>query len=157
MAATAGLSVLAMTGCSDDGPTAEQLTAQALLPIAAAADADAKTARRLIPGSTEYAAALGVVADQRAEHAQQLRAEIYRLHRATGTEFDTLTATPPSGTGVAPSNAPAPPADVGQLRTRLRESARQAHDGAITFTGYPAGLVGAVSASIVSMVEVQLS
>ena len=46
---------------------------------------------------------------------------------------------------------------VAELRSALRASTRTAHDAAISLKGYSAGLAGSVSASIATLVEVQLA
>ena len=139
VAVTAG----SLAAC-DNGPSAEQLTAEALVPLADAAHADAGAARTLSVSDTDYAAALKIVADQRTEHARALTEEITRLHQDTATRIVTEPAT-----GGA--------ASVEELRTRLTASGRTAGKVALGENGYVAGLAGAVSASLVSIVEVALA
>lgn len=152
---TAGAALVGVSACGDDGPDPQQLTAQALIPLARTALADETTARGLAATDATYAAALTVVADQRGAHAIALREEITRLHRDTASQLDTpasSTATSAPGGGV-----PTAGMSVDRLREQLRASARQARDTAVAHSGYPAGLAGAVSASVTSMIEVQLS
>lgn len=133
----------------DSGPSAEQLTAEALVPLADAAHADAAAALALSVTDTDYAAALKIVADQRSMHARALTEEITRLHQDTAQQI----VTDPS----AQDGAAAAPSTVDELRTRLSESGRSAGKVAIGEDGYVAGLAGAVSASLASIVEVALA
>ncbi|MFW0784725.1 hypothetical protein AAFP35_09400 [Gordonia sp. CPCC 206044] len=145
LTAATGVAVgAALAGC-DRGPSAEQITAAALLPLADAALADQVAAQSLAPRAPAYTRALGVVAEQRGAHAQALREEITRLDQETANRI------------VAPSAAPIPPpTTVAELRGRLTRSARLAGDAGSSLSGYSAGLAGSVSAAVTSMVEVQL-
>ncbi|GAA1480479.1 hypothetical protein GCM10009624_09190 [Gordonia sinesedis] len=161
------VAVLAATTACDRGPTPAQTTAEALLPLARAADAEAASARALAPRVAEYAAALGVVADQRAQHARALREEITRLNRDIATRIDAgaSSGVPSPGGGSAPAPGGSAPAPAGStavdsvpgLRTALTASARAARDTAIRLQGYSAGLAGSVSASTTTLTEVQLA
>lgn len=150
-AALAGAGALGVSGCST-GPTEEQLTAERLVPLARAALADERNARALAATEPAYAGALAIVADQRADHARALREEITRLDRDVASTIDD---TGEAGTSGSPA-PPAPPSLVA-LRSSLEQSAGEARDVAISLTGYPAGLVGSVAASVRSMREVQLA
>ena len=136
-AALSAATVSTVAACAQDeisGPALDSLTAQLR---AARSDAtDATAAATAIP---DYAAALGVVAAQRTEHADALDTEIARATGAT-----TATATSASTTTVAP---PAPPPDLAAVREMLTTSARSAADAARNESGYRAGLLGSISAS----------
>ena len=152
---SAGVALAGVSACGDDGPDPQQLTAQALIPLARTALADETTARGMTATNPTYSAALTVVADQRGAHARALREEITRLHRDTAAQLDT-----PASGSVTPAPGGGDPTStmsVDGLRGQLRASARQARDTAVAHSGYPAGLAGAVSASVTSMIEVQLS
>ncbi|MCH5642421.1 MULTISPECIES: twin-arginine translocation signal domain-containing protein [unclassified Gordonia (in: high G+C Gram-positive bacteria)] len=155
LAVTAGVTLAGVSACGDEGPSAEQLTAEALLPLARTAQDDSDTARTLIPAHADYAAALAVVADQRAAHGLALREEITRLHRDTAKQLEAAASS--STTSVAPTPGSPAVTSVDGFRGQLRLSARQAHDAAIVRSGYPAGLAGSVAASVNAMVEVQLA
>ncbi|MFI8771455.1 hypothetical protein ACIGKQ_04780 [Gordonia sp. NPDC062954] len=161
----AGGVATSMVAACDRGPTADQITAAALAPLADAALADQAAAQALAPQVPEYSNALGVVANQRGEHAQALREEITRLDERTAARLGTAGAagsgstpgTPTSGTAPAPS-APVPTVStVAGMRGLLQQSARTSADATVSLNGYPAGLAGAISASVTSMVEVQLA
>lgn len=153
----------AATGCTDE-PTPNQVTARALVPLAQEALADAASARALAPQVTEYAAALGVVAEQRDLHAQALREEITRLDQTIAAEVtssgsaSTGPRRSPDGATSAPSSLPAPSAtDLDGLRSALRASAKSARGAAVALSGYSAGLAGSVGASVTTLMEVQLA
>ncbi len=175
----------ALAAC-DRGPTPEQVTAAALLPLADQALADQAAAQELAPRAPEYTDALGVVAEQRAAHAQALREEITRLDQDTARRIATPAAlssaasaapassarassavdspasssagSPSAGSPSAGPSATSTPTatTVPALREQLASSARSAGDATASLVGYPAGLAGAISASVTSMVEVQL-
>jgi hypothetical protein len=165
LAVTAGTVALSAISACDRGPTADQITAAALVPLAQAALADQAAAQSLAPRTPDYTNALGVVASQRGEHARALREEITRLDQETADRIGTPAGQPGTSGG---ASAPTPPPSTGpvstipevtsvtDLRGRLSRSARTAGDAAGALGGYAAGLAGAVSASVTSMVEVQL-
>ncbi|WLP91160.1 MULTISPECIES: hypothetical protein [Gordonia] len=150
----AGVVVAATVSACESGPTPNQTTAEALLPLARSADADAAAARDLAPRVTEYSAALTVVADQRTRHAQALTAEITRLDQDIAARVSE-TASPSAPVTPTPT-APAGTATLDDLRTALTSSAKSARQAAISLSGYSAGLAGSVSASTTTLVEVQL-
>lgn len=115
------------------GPALDTLTAQ--LRAARADAADATAAAAVI---ADYAAALGIVAAQRTEHADALDTEITR---ATGTSTDTSSVT------ATTTQAPTTPPDLAAVREMLTASARSAADAARNESGYRAGLLGSISAS----------
>ncbi|MYR05888.1 hypothetical protein GTV32_05960 [Gordonia sp. SID5947] len=162
IAVTVGTVAAVTVSACDSGPSPEQITAAALVPLADAALADQAAAQALAPRTPEYANALGVVAEQRGEHARVLREEITRLDEQTAGR---IAATPGAASspaasaspGSSPVPTPAPAATtVDALRTQLARSARTAGAASVDLSGYSAGLAGAVSASVTSMVEVQL-
>ncbi|GAA3690160.1 hypothetical protein GCM10022238_03720 [Gordonia hankookensis] len=167
LAVTVGTVAAATVAACDSGPSPEQITAAALVPLADAAFADQASAQSLAPRTPEYANALGVVAEQRGEHAQALREEVARLDEQTAGRISVpgaatpSSASPPSPRSSAPPNSPSAPAPtastVDALRAQLARSARTAGDASVNLSGYSAGLAGAVGASVTSMVEVQLA
>ncbi|AJW39416.1 transmembrane alanine rich protein [Rhodococcus sp. B7740] len=129
--------VSTMVACGREeisGPALDTLTAQ--LRAARADAADATAAAAVI---ADYAAALGIVAAQRTEHADALDTEIAR---ATGTSTDRSSVT--ATTTPAPTT---PPPDLAAVREMLTASARSAADAARNESGYRAGLLGSISAS----------
>lgn len=139
VAAAAGLS---LTAC-DSGPTQRQLDAEKLLPHAQAAFQQQQAATALSPRTTEYANALKTVADQRGQHLSALRDEINRLHSSTASQIETP--------------APTPVASVEALRVAIERSATSAARTCIDMSGFPAGLLGSVSASCQTLQKVQLA
>lgn len=160
----AGATAVATAAGCDRGPTPGQVTAQALVPLARSAVADAAAARALAPQLTDYSAALGVVADQRGQHAQALREEITRLDQDIAGQIDTpasgTASSAPTSSGAGPSatSGPAAPSatTLDGLRSALAASARAAESSAIDLSGYSSGLAGSISASVTTLVEVQL-
>ena len=177
LALGAGALVVGAAGACDSGPTPNEVTATALLPLARAARADAAAARSLAPRTPVYSAALGVVADQRDAHATALGQEVERLDSATAAKLSTAPSpsAAPASAGTSPTSAGATTPDsttpdstasnstassdgtIDELRSALSASARSAHDAAISLHGYSAGLCGSVSASVATLLEVQLA
>ncbi|NDZ93409.1 hypothetical protein G3I13_02355 [Streptomyces sp. SID6673] len=166
LAVTVGTVAAATVAACDSGPSPEQITAAALVPLADAAFADQASAQSLAPRTPEYANALGVVAEQRGEHAEALREEVARLDEQTAGRISvpgaaTPSSASPSSPQSAPPNSPSAPvptaSTVDALRAQLARSARTAGDASVNLSGYSAGLAGAVGASVTSMVEVQLA
>ncbi|KQU53908.1 hypothetical protein ASG84_04205 [Rhodococcus sp. Leaf278] len=136
-AALSAATVSTVAACADDeisGPALDSLTAQ--LRAARSDAADATAASTVI---ADYAAALGIVAAQRTEHAAALDTEIAR---ATGASTNTSPLA--TTTTVAPV---APPPDIAAVREMLTASARSAADAARNESDYRAGLLGSISAS----------
>lgn len=157
MAGAAVLVTGAASACAT-GPSDDEQVAARLVPLAREALADEAAARSLAPRATTYAAALRVVADQRAEHAQRIREEIARLDQtATSTIATTAAATPDRTAPRDPATDTTSIASVSALQEQLRSSARSAADTAVDLSGYPAGLLGSVSASCTTLSEVQLA
>ncbi|MGC4932635.1 hypothetical protein ACLQ3C_02995 [Gordonia sp. DT30] len=149
--------VTAAAGC-DRGPDPNQTTAQALLPLARSALADAAAAGALAPQVTEYSAALGVVAAQRRQHAQALREEITRLDPGATAQLDPSSSPAPNSPApdtTAPTSA-RPVTSVDEMRSALSASTKAARAAAIGLSGYSAGLAGSISASTTTLMEVQL-
>lgn len=147
-AATAPL----LSSC-DRGPSAEQLLAAKLQPLALAARADADAARALISSQPSYGAALREVATERDVHARALNEEITRLDPAVGTSSSTS-----ASASAAPSATPGTsPGSIDDLRRRLNRSAKTAANTSIELDGYRAGLLASVSASTTTLQKVQLA
>ena len=164
LAIGAGALVIGASSACDSGPTPNEITATALLPLAKAARSDAAAARSLAPRLPTYSAALGVIADQRDAHATALSQEVQRLDSDTANQLSaapSASATPGStGAGASETSTPGSSSTAGtldELRSSLRASTRAAHDAAISLKGYSAGLAGSVSASVATLVEVQLA
>ena len=93
----------------------------------------------------QIAAALTVVASQRAAHARALATEIARV--AGKVESSSSETTNPSPTDAAAQPAPPPPPPLPDVVSSLRTSAESASRLAATSSGYQAGLLGSIAAS----------
>lgn len=143
------VAIAAVGACSQSAEvTAQQKLADQLLPLVSAANTDAAAATAAVATNPDRAAALGVVAAERTEHARALTDEITRLDSGRAE-------TASSSAGPSPAQ-PTPPS-VEQLRVQLSASARSAGDLAVNLEGYVAGLLGSIGASITTAVVVQLS
>ncbi|MFE0747443.1 hypothetical protein [Gordonia sp. NPDC058843] len=143
-----------LTGC-DSSPSPETLLAETLVPLVRSARADESTARALVSVEPAYATALGVVADQRAQHARALREEIIRLDQEVAATLDRPTT--PGTASTSPTGAPPAAPSLARLRTDLDSAAGQARGVALTAGGYASGVTGSVAAAVTSMREVQLA
>ncbi|MGV8870964.1 MAG: hypothetical protein ACOH2Q_00435 [Rhodococcus sp. (in: high G+C Gram-positive bacteria)] len=140
-AALSAATVSTVAACGHEeisGPALDSLTAQ--LGAARSDAADALAASTVL---ADYAAALGIVAAQRTEHADALETEIAR---ATGTATDT-SAAETSATATTTAAPTAAPPDLAAMRDLLTTSARTAANAARNESGYRAGLLGSISAS----------
>ena len=150
----AGAAGVGLTGC-DSSPSAETLLAESLVPLVRSASADESTARALVAVEPAYATALGVVADQRAQHARALREEIIRLDQEVAATLDRPATSATAST--SPAGAPPAAPSLARLRVDLDAAAGQARRVALGAAGYAAGLTGSVAAAVTSMREVQLA
>ena len=113
--------------------------------------AAAATALGLAP---QVAAALTVVATQRAAHARALSTEISRVaNKPTSSTSETSSSSPTPAGAAAP---PPPPPPVSDVIDALRASAETATRLAATSSGYRAGLLGSVAASCTASYTVAL-
>jgi hypothetical protein len=111
----------------------------------------AATAVGLAP---QVAAALTVVAAQRAAHARALATEISRAAGKLTSSTSETTSSSPSPTGPVPPPPPPPP--VSDVIDALRASAESANRLVATSSGYRAGLLGSVAASCTASYSVAL-
>lgn len=101
----------------------------------------------------QVAAALTVVASQRAAHARALSAEI---SRATGKLATSPTSEAPSPSQAQPAGPPPPPPPVSDVIDALRASADSASRLVGTESGYRAGLLASIAASCTASYTVAL-
>lgn len=136
---TALAALAPLTGCTYLRP--KPAGPEPLLGQETAARTDAQWAKAAAAAVPERAAVLDIVATQRGEHAQALRAEI---DRALGVYRD---GTRPA-TANAPVEIPAPPSPltVAALQQRLMQSQQSAADLTHSLSGYRAGLLASISA-----------
>lgn len=100
----------------------------------------------------QIAAALTVVATQRAAHARALSTEIAR---AAGKLVSSASETTSSGS-TEPEAPPPPPPPVSDVIDSLRKSAEDANRLVSTSSGYRAGLLASIAASCTASCEVAL-
>ena len=143
-AALAALCAAAWACGSPKPPQPDELVAQLDL-----AQRDSQLARAAATAAgVFYAPLLNVVADERADHAKALSAEIARASGATTT---------PSSPPVQATPAAASPPARTDVMAALRESADSAAKLAANLSGYRAGLLGSIAASCTASVTVPLA
>ena len=102
----------------------------------------------------QIAAALTVVATQRAAHARALSTEISRASgKLTSSSSET---TSPSPSPAEPAGPPPPPPPVSDVINSLRVSAESASRLVTTESGYRAGLLASIAASCTASYTVAL-
>jgi hypothetical protein len=116
---------------------------------------DSEMAKAAAAGADSYAAALTVVAGERAAHARALSQEIARAAGASPSPAPTPSPSPTSAT--ASAAAPTPPPSLSDVTTALRTSADGAAQLAAKLSGYRAGLLGSIAASCAASVTVPLA
>ncbi|MCM6774062.1 hypothetical protein NDR87_11320 [Nocardia sp. CDC159] len=129
---------LSAAACSQEAPPEPDI----LLAQEQSARTDAVWARAAAAVAPQRTAALTLIANQRTEHADALRAEIDRALGVYGDGTKPRSGTPP----VAEPPALAPPPTLAALRDQLTRSQRSAADLAATLSGYRAGLLASISA-----------
>lgn len=151
------LGTAALTSCSTE-PSAEEVLAGRLVPLAIAATASADDARRLGAAEPGRVAALNEIAIIRDEHARLLRDEITRLHPASVALITTPSASPAVGSATPGSATPGTstparpqPAGLAEFRAGLTTDAVAARQVATTASGFQAGLTASICASIASL------
>jgi hypothetical protein len=102
----------------------------------------------------QVAAALTVVATQRAAHARALSTEISRVSNKLTPATSETTSSSPSPTGAAAP--PPPPPAVSDVIDSLRASAESANRLVTTSSGYRAGLLASIAASCTASCTVAL-
>jgi len=103
----------------------------------------------------QIAAALTVVATQRAAHARALATEIARAAGKLGTSSSETTNPSPSD-AVAQPAPPPPPPPLPDVVNSLRTSAESASRLVATSSGYRAGLLASIAASCTASYSVAL-
>ncbi|WP_369739469.1 hypothetical protein [Mycobacterium servetii] len=115
----------------------------------------AAAAAAAVGNPPQVAAALSVVATQRAAHARALSTEIWRASAKLGAPSSTTSeTTSPSPTGEA---APPPPPPLSDVVESLRTSAETAGRLVATSSGYRAGLLASIAASCTASYSVALA
>lgn len=105
----------------------------------------------------QVAAALTVVANQRAAHARALSTEISRAAgKITSSSTSETTTASGSSASAAPAGPPPPPPPVSDVIDALRVSAENASRLVATSSGYRAGLLASIAASCTASYTVAL-
>jgi hypothetical protein len=127
----------------------------ALLTELERARSDGRLAGDAAAAAPKLAAALTVVATQRAAHARALTDEITRIAgEAPTTSASAATTTPASATTTA---APPPPPTAAEVVAALEQSADGAALLATQQSGYRAGLLGSIAAACTAAATVTLA
>ncbi|OBJ60511.1 hypothetical protein [Mycobacterium asiaticum] len=154
-AALAALGVVA-TACGEPAPKPPSVE-ELLGPLEQARrdSALATAAAGAIGSPPQVAAALSVVASQRAAHARALATEV---SRAAGKLVSSTSETSSSTTTTStdPEAPPPPPPPVSEVIDSLRKSAEDANRLVATMSGYRAGLLASIVASCTASYEVAL-
>ncbi|MCV7423363.1 hypothetical protein H7K45_22680 [Mycobacterium yunnanensis] len=149
-AALALLSGSAVTACGSTPPVKD---VDALIGALDRAHEDARLAGNAAAAAApKIAAALAVVADQRAAHATALTEEITRISGETPTTSTTASSSAPPTTSGPP---PAPPT-AAEVVAALKQSADGAALLAAQQSGYRAGLLGSIAAACTASFTVAL-
>lgn len=167
VAGGAALAVLGVcvSGCSDSPsktPGVEELLGP--LDQARRDSALASAAAAAIGNPPQIAAALAVVATQRAAHARALATEISRATGKLASSSNDPTSPGPNPTGPSPTDpsptdpppAPPPPPPVSDVIDSLRTAAEDASRLVATSSGYRAGLLASIAASCTASYTVAL-
>jgi hypothetical protein len=148
--AVLGLGVSACSKPRPKPPPVEQLLAP--LDEARRDSAVASAAAAAVGLAPQVAAALTVVATQRAAHARALSTEISRVSNKLTSATSETTSSSPTGAAAPP---PPPPA-VSDVIDSLRASAESANRLVATSSGYRAGLLASIAASCTASCTVAL-
>jgi hypothetical protein len=156
-AALAALGVVA-SACGESPPKAPAVE-ELLGPLDQARhdSALAGAAAAAVGNPPQIAAALTVVATQRAAHARALDTEIFRTAgKFSSSSSKTASPSPsPSAPGTPPPPPPPPPPQADVVNS-LRASAESASRLVATSSGYRAGLLGSIAASCTASYTVAL-
>jgi hypothetical protein len=156
-AALAALGVVA-SACGESPPKAPAVE-ELLGPLDQARhdSALAGAAAAAVDNPPQIAAALTVVATQRAAHARALDTEIFRAAgKFSSSSSETASPSPsPSAPGTPPPPPPPPP-PLADVVNSLRASAESASRLVATSLGYRAGLLGSIAASCTASYTVAL-
>jgi hypothetical protein len=150
--AVLGVSVSACSQSPPKPPPVEELLGP--LDQARRDTAVASAAATAIGLAPQVAAALTVVATQRAAHARALSTEISRVaNKLTSSTSETASSSPSPTAAAAP---PPPPPPVSDVINALRASAESASRLVAASSGYRAGLLASIAASCTASYTVAL-
>jgi hypothetical protein len=115
----------------------------------------ASAALEAVGSPPQIAAALTVVATQRAAHARALATEIARAAGKLTASSSETTAPSPTAQAAAPAPPPPPP-PISDVIDSLRASAESASRLVASSSGYRAGLLASIAASCTASYQVAL-
>ncbi len=110
-------------------------------------DSALATAAAAAGNPPQIAAALTVVASQRAAHARALSTEIARAGGKVESSANETSSPSPTDAAAQPPAPPPPPTPLADVVSSLRTSAENASRLVATSSGYQAGLLGSIAAS----------
>ncbi|AXN43850.1 hypothetical protein DSM43518_04404 [Mycobacterium marinum] len=116
----------------------------------------ASAAAGAIGNPPQIAAALTVVANQRAAHARALATEIARAAGKLVSATSETSSSSPSPSATEPPAPPPPPPPLSDVVDSLRQSAEDANRLVTTTEGYRAGLLASIAASCTASYQVAL-
>ncbi|BAV42324.1 conserved alanine rich membrane protein [Mycobacterium ulcerans subsp. shinshuense] len=116
----------------------------------------ASAAAGAIGNPPQIAAALTVVANQRAAHARALATEIARAAGKLVSATSETSSSSPSPSATEPQAPPPPPPPLSDVVDSLRQSAEDANRLVTTTEGYRAGLLASIAASCTASCQVAL-
>ncbi|MEK0671539.1 hypothetical protein OSI13_12850 [Mycobacterium ulcerans] len=116
----------------------------------------ASAAAGAIGNPPQIAAALTVVANQRAAHARALATEIARAAGKLVSATSETSSSSPSPSAPEPQAPPPPPPPLSDVVDSLRQSAEDANRLVTTTEGYRAGLLASIAASCTASYQVAL-
>jgi hypothetical protein len=154
LAGGAALAALGVVGSACGGSTPKPPAVEDLLgPLdQARKDSALAGAAAAVGNPPQVAAALTVVATQRAAHARALSTEINRAAgKLTSSSTETPSPSPAEATGPPP-----PPPPIPDVINSLRASAESASRLVATSSGYRAGLLASIAASCTASYTVAL-
>jgi hypothetical protein len=116
----------------------------------------ASAASGAIGSPPQIAAALAVVANQRAAHARALATEIARAAGKLISSTSETSGSSPSPSPTEPQGPPPPPPPLSEVIDSLQASAESANRLVATSSGYRAGLLASIAASCTASSTVAL-
>jgi len=116
----------------------------------------ASAAAGAVGSPPQIAAALTVVATQRAAHARALATEIARAAGKLISATSETSSSSPTPSPTEPQGPPPPPPPLSDVIDSLRTSAESASRLLATSSGYRAGLLGSIAASCTASYTVAL-
>lgn len=158
LAGGAALAALGLVSACSETPPKPPAVEELLEPLDLARhdSALASAAAGAIGMPPQVAAALAVVANQRAAHARALATEIARAAGKLVSSTSETSSSSASPSSTDPAAPPPPPPAVSDVIDSLRVSAESANRLVATSSGYRAGLLASIAASCTASYSVAL-